>query len=392
MKNSKSYARTRFTEVVLREAIEMFRAKTNRGKPFSTLTMSVEIDDSKWYHDSFEEFFADYRKSDGSATYRENPGSNSGSLDIYIFRDLTTVEVCAPERDSIEAVFEIFRRHAACSRLPVPKPDRPTIFNDRCLEQTVFYAWQNDNPNQVNRFLIRDVLDGASRSIKNDLSVEDSPRLDYDTRGVSGTPEIASTIFSKIKRCAVFVADVTFVGASILTSPDRERKLLPNPNVMLELGFASATIGWDRIIAVMNEHYGSADQQIFDLKSRRFPIRFTADPVSPDGLDETKRQLRISVERAIRLALRSEYEAVEDIIGSLDSESMRQLRMCARWDRFWDAAGNSVSAQAAMDAANRHLLALKLIRVTWDSERQDYVHSWTYLGVRTLIRLGLRPE
>ncbi|HEV3435894.1 MAG TPA: hypothetical protein VG122_00950 [Gemmata sp.] len=188
------------------------------------------------------------------------------------------------------------------------------------------------------------------------------------------------------------MADVTFVGASLLTSFDRERKLLPNPNVMLELGFASATIGWDRIIGVMNEHYGPADQQIFDLKSRRFPIRYTADPESTVGLDETKRQLRISVEQAIRLAVRSEHEAVEDIIGSLDAESMRVARMCARYDKFWNDEGNTVWARAAMDAADRHLLALKLVRVTWDSVHQNYVYSWTYLGVRTLIRLGLRPE
>jgi hypothetical protein len=96
------------------------------------------------------------------------------------------------------------------------------------MELTVFYAWQNDAPSQLNRFLIRDVLEGASKSIRNDASVEDSPRLDHDTLGVSGTPEITSTIFSTIKQCAVFVADVTLVGASLSMAPSRERKLLPN--------------------------------------------------------------------------------------------------------------------------------------------------------------------
>jgi hypothetical protein len=42
------------------------------------------------------------------------------------------------------------------------------------MELTSFYAWQNDTPNQFNRFLIRDVLEGASKSIRNDASVEDS--------------------------------------------------------------------------------------------------------------------------------------------------------------------------------------------------------------------------
>lgn len=261
------------------------------------------------------------------------------------------------------------------------------------MELTIFYAWQSDTQSKFNRFLIRDVLEHVSKGIRSDASVEDSPRLDHDTLGISGTPEITSTIFSKIKRCAVFVADVTFVGASFSMPPDGERKRLPNPNVVLELGFASATVGWERIIAVMNEHYGPADQQIFDIKGRRFPIRYTADPDSPDGLDETKRQLRISVEQAIRLALRSQYEAVEDIIRSLDGESLRLLRGHARHELFRRGEEGTVWARAAADAAYRHLLGLRLIRATWDPEpKQDYWYEWTYLGLQTLIRLGLRPQ
>jgi hypothetical protein len=260
------------------------------------------------------------------------------------------------------------------------------------MKLTVFYAWQSDTPSQFNRFLIRDLLNGAIKSIRNDASVEDAPRLDHDTRGVSGTPEITSTIFSKIKRCAVFVADVTFVGASISTALNGERKLIPNPNVMLELGFASATVGWERIITVMNEHYGLAEQQVFDLKSRRFPIRYTMNPESLGELIEVRRQLRISLEQAIRLALSSQYEAVEDIIKSLDAECLRLLREAANWTVFWRGSENSVVANLAMDAAYRHLLALRLISGTWAPESQNYEYTWTYLGMQTLIQLGLRPQ
>ena len=278
-------------------------------------------------------------------------------------------------------------------------PDEATKFtfapvSERLLnmELTIFYAWQNDTPKQVNRYLIREMLNIVSKSIRNDASVEDSPRLDHDTLGVSGTPEITSTIFSKIKRCAVFVADVTFVGASLSTTASREGKRLPNPNVMLELGFASATVGWERIIVVMNEHYGPAEQQIFDIKSRRFPIRYTLDPDTPTGLDETKRRLRISVDQAIRLALRSQYEAVEDIIASLDGESLRLLRAHASHKLFGRSEEGTVWAHAAADAAYRHLLALGLIRATWQPEHQDFPYEWTYLGLQTLTRLGLRSQ
>jgi len=112
------------------------------------------------------------------------------------------------------------------------------------VEFTIFYAWQNDTPARYNRYLIRDVLENATKNIRNDALIEDSPRLDYDTRGVSGTPEIAATVFGKIKRCAVFIADMTFVGSTQPIVAREQEKLLPNPNVMLELGYAAATIGW----------------------------------------------------------------------------------------------------------------------------------------------------
>jgi predicted nucleotide-binding protein len=132
MKKSKQYDYTRFSADVLREAIEVFRAKTNRGKPARFVTMSVQVGDSEWHHDSSEEFFADYRKAQGGAFYRENcGGADTFELHVQAFKDAELVEVAAPDRNSIEAVFEIFERHATSSRLPVPKkkpPDPPTIF------------------------------------------------------------------------------------------------------------------------------------------------------------------------------------------------------------------------------------------------------------------------
>jgi hypothetical protein len=132
MKKSKQYFYTRFSADVLREAIEVFRAKTNQGKPAYFVSMSVEVGDSNWHHDSSEEFFADYRKALGGASYRENSGgADTFELHVLAFNDAAVVAVAAPDRGSIEAVFDIFERHAASSRLPVPKkmpPDPPTIF------------------------------------------------------------------------------------------------------------------------------------------------------------------------------------------------------------------------------------------------------------------------
>ena len=73
-----------------------------------------------------------------------------------------------------------------------------------------------------------------------------------------GYPSITETIFSKIEQSEVFVADVTFVGETDRRDGTKAKKL-SNPNVLAELGYAAAKLGWDRVILVMNKHYGSPE-------------------------------------------------------------------------------------------------------------------------------------
>jgi hypothetical protein len=59
------------------------------------------------------------------------------------------------------------------------------------MDFTIFYAWQSDRTQNTHRYVIRDAAKEAVRRIGRDASVEDSPRLDHDTKDVSGTPERA---------------------------------------------------------------------------------------------------------------------------------------------------------------------------------------------------------
>ena len=127
---------------------------------------------------------------------------------------------------------------------------------------TVFYSWQSDSPNRTNRGFIQDCLERALKQIRADDSVELFPCLDRDTQNTSGSPDIAQTIFSKIQTADVFVADVSFINST--ESPRR----LSNPNVLIELGYAAASLGWDHIICVFNAAYGRVEQLPFDLRPR----------------------------------------------------------------------------------------------------------------------------
>lgn len=74
--------------------------------------------------------------------------------------------------------------------------------------------------------------------MKQDGEVQVEPVIDRDTVGVSGSPDIGQTIFQKIDKAAVFVADVSIINAG----SDEDRQT-PNPNVLIELGYAMRAIG-----------------------------------------------------------------------------------------------------------------------------------------------------
>jgi hypothetical protein len=128
---------------------------------------------------------------------------------------------------------------------------------------TVFYSWQSDLPNSVNRGFIEDCLRRAIRNISATETLGIEPCLDRDTQNTPGAPDIAATIFDKIDKCHLFVCDVSIVNQNASNRPT------PNPNVLIELGYAVKTLGWNRIICVFNEATGGIQDLPFDLRQRR---------------------------------------------------------------------------------------------------------------------------
>ncbi|MEM7434499.1 MAG: hypothetical protein AAF436_05055 [Myxococcota bacterium] len=136
------------------------------------------------------------------------------------------------------------------------------------MANTIFFAWQLDTPSSENKQPIWNAVCEAAASLESPGDPLLSPRPESDTQGASGTPNIVETIFRRIRECSLFVADVTFV-----TETAGGRKS-PNPNVLLELGYAAHSIGWARTILVMNRAKGGPDQLPFDILQHRWPIEF----------------------------------------------------------------------------------------------------------------------
>ena len=165
----------------------------------------------------------------------------------------------------------------------------------------LFYSWQSDTSPKANRNFIKDAIETAIRSINKTLALEEAIRYDHDTKDVPGTPEIVNTILKKIDESDMFLSDLTIVARSM------EGKQVPNPNVLIELGYAMKSIGSERVIAVMNEEYGTASDGLpFDLQHRRWPIRYSLSiNATPMIRKEQKRYLVSQLEEAIRATLNS---------------------------------------------------------------------------------------
>lgn len=132
---------------------------------------------------------------------------------------------------------------------------------------TIFYSWQSDLPGSDTRNIIQDSIKDAVRLLRDTVDIE----ADRDTKGEFGSPDIAQTIFSKIDDCDIFIADVSAVCQYETVDKDGNNKIkyMPNPNVMLELGYATHVVGWDRVICVLNSDYGAPENMPFDIASRR---------------------------------------------------------------------------------------------------------------------------
>jgi hypothetical protein len=164
------------------------------------------------------------------------------------------------------------------------------------MKVNIFYSWQSDKKN----IIIQEAAQLAINRIVSGDDFEVEAALDRDTKDIPGSPAIAEAILSKIDKCSLFLCDIT-----IVTETSSKRKS-PNPNVLIELGYAAARIGWERIICVMNEAYGEAKELPFDIQHRRWPIRFKlADNADKVKVDEIKVALSQNIELAIRSVLQS---------------------------------------------------------------------------------------
>ena len=147
------------------------------------------------------------------------------------------------------------------------------------MARTIFYSWQNDLDCKTHRYFIEKCLKKALADLEKDVAIYMS--YDRDTKGINGSPDITATIFDKIERCVLFVCDISIVNSNA------ESRKMPNPNVLVELGYAVSKLGWDKIICLFDGNTGNIEDLPFDLRQKRMT------PFYPDRKNELSRVSKI---------------------------------------------------------------------------------------------------
>ncbi|WNI38054.1 hypothetical protein [Chryseobacterium sp. SG20098] len=138
------------------------------------------------------------------------------------------------------------------------------------MKITLFYSWQSDLPNNSNRSYIQKAIQKAIKNILQTNKDINEILIESDSRDELGTPDLVNTIFSKIDNCDIFIGDISIINSNV------ETRKVPNPNVLIELGYASSRIGWDKIISIFNSEYGKIEDLPFDIRHRK-PLLYIKD-------------------------------------------------------------------------------------------------------------------
>jgi len=234
------------------------------------------------------------------------------------------------------------------------------------MAHTVFYSWQTDASAKDCRNLIERCLTKAVEQLSQDVSIDQAIRdqgmaVDKDTKGVAGTPPIVDTIFKKIDAAGAFVADVTFVGKRLDGRPT------PNPNVLLEYGWALKSRGFSRIICVMNTAYGEPSDHTlpFNMKHLRWPIQYNLSATTDAA---TRQEVKAKLTEDLTSALRSIIENNEfltPVASAPDPPSFEPMHPVAGPARFRAPDQPLGTVELGFDTGNSHEVRLSNGPALW---------------------------
>lgn len=168
---------------------------------------------------------------------------------------------------------------------------------DSMEKVSLFFSWQSDRKD------IRKAIFTELKNVKEQLAQDGIELIvDQDTRGRKGTEKIDVALLKKIRDCDIFLADMSPVTTMIqeIDEDVRRTKLIPNPNVMFEYGYATGFKGIDYVLSVANLKKSEFAEQL--------PFDVNHDTISIFNLDEGEKLSLYSLIRGLSEKIIKERE------------------------------------------------------------------------------------
>ncbi len=242
---------------------------------------------------------------------------------------------------------------------------------------TVFYSWQSDLPNDTNRKFIEKSLQIAINKVVEKISgkLQLEIKLDQATQDVSGARIISEEIIKKVDECHIFLGDVSLIGKV-------REKYVPNPNVLVELGYGAKSVGYENCILVFNEKYGKVKDSPFDYVNRRILL------YECEVNDDTNKKIK-------ELSEKIEHEIINIIMVYLTKDSLPKVKeleslkkIVSELERFTEKLSNE-------DADRANLIHKEMGEILEEAQRTESLEKKLHLrrkGKELLEELKLIKE
>lgn len=173
---------------------------------------------------------------------------------------------------------------------------------------TVFFSWQSDVPE--NSDFLRSFIKSSIKKFETTQNV--NVLYDEASRSVVGSQKVEEVILEKIRACDVFIADITPITKIETEEGEKKRiKLLPNPNVAFELGYAMHCLPMEQVLIVLPTGI-SHGQLPFDFNHNRL-IEF----------DEHTNPMDEEIEKSFAFCMKTHTSLVDVIVANPEDKILR---------------------------------------------------------------------
>lgn len=173
---------------------------------------------------------------------------------------------------------------------------------------TVFFSWQSDVPE--NSDFLRSFIKSSIKKFETTQNV--NVLYDEASRSVVGSQKVEEVILEKIRACDVFIADITPITKIETEEGEKKRiKLLPNPNVAFELGYAMHCLPMEQVLIVLPTGI-SHGQLPFDFNHNRL-IEF----------DEHTNPMDEEIEKSLAFCMKTHTSLVDVIVANPEDKILR---------------------------------------------------------------------